>query len=98
MFSIANAIAYKGKMIYFDPDDRQQRQPLPHSLDIEPSAWINVQGKVNDKQAVPAQLYLVHRALAALYQQTGTPPPLYIISPAKRIREALVCQISNPQN
>ena len=57
-----------------------------------------MQGKANDKQAVPAQLDLVHRALAALYQRTGSLPPLYIISPFKRIREALFRQISNPQN
>lgn len=98
MFSIANAIAYEGKMIYFDPDDSEKRRPPADSLDIGPSAWVSVQGKANDKQAVSAQINLVHQALAALYQRTASLPPLYIISPFKRIRELLVRRIANPEN
>ncbi|WP_326541909.1 DEAD/DEAH box helicase [Pseudorhodoferax sp.] len=97
MFSIANEIAYEGKMIYFTPQDPLARLPPPDSLDIGPSAWVDAPGATSDKQVVPGQVALVARALAALYGRTGTLPPIYLISPFKRIKRALLEQLSEPQ-
>jgi superfamily I DNA and/or RNA helicase len=47
---------------------------------------------------VATQVELVHQALVALYQRTGSLPPIYIISPFKRIKEELIGRISKPEN
>ncbi|MGQ9670784.1 MAG: DEAD/DEAH box helicase [Desulfosoma sp.] len=98
MFSIVNEIAYAGKMIFFDPTDPQKRRPPKNSLDLGDSAWVHAPGPANTKQAVPMQIELVHKALVALYQRTGTLPPIYIISPFKRIKDELIGRISKPEN
>jgi flavin-binding protein dodecin len=98
MFSIANEIAYAGKMIFFDPVDPQKRLPPKDSLDLGCSAWVQAPGPASNKQAVATQVELVHQALVALYQRTGTLPPIYIISPFKRIKGELIGQISKPEN
>lgn len=98
MFSIANEIAYEGKMIFFDPTDPTKRLPPEDSLDIGSSAWVHAPGAADAKQSVPIQIDLVHRALVALYRRTGTLPPIYIISPFKRIKTELITRISNQAN
>jgi hypothetical protein len=98
MFSIANEIAYAGKMIFFDPVDPQKRLPPKDSLDLGCSAWVQAPGLTSNKQAVATQVELVHQALVALYQRTGSLPPIYIISPFKRIKEELIGRISKPEN
>lgn len=90
MFTIANQIAYEGKMIFFDPDNPAARLPPPDSLDIGPSAWVNVSGRTHDKQVVPEQVGLVRSAIVELYLRTGELPELYVISPFRRIKESLV--------
>lgn len=94
MFTIANEIAYQGKMIFFDPDNPKSRLPPPDSLDLGPSAWVNVGGKVQDKHAVPEQIDLICQAASALYQRTHQLPALYVISPFKRVKNALVRRLS----
>lgn len=98
MFSIANEIAYAGKMIFFDPADPQKRLPPKDSLDLGNSAWVHAPGQTNNKQAVSTQIELVHQALVTLYQRTGTLPPIYIISPFKRIKDELIGRISKQEN
>jgi hypothetical protein len=98
MFSIANEIAYAGKMIFFDPLDPQKRLPPKDSLDLGSSAWVHAPGSASNKQAVAMQVELVHQALVALYQRTGMLPPIYIISPFKRIKAELIGRISKPEN
>lgn len=95
MFSLANEIAYEGKMIFYNQTDPAKRLPPPDSLDLGPSAWVCASGSTDGKQSVPAQIDLVHRAVVALYQRTGVLPPLYIISPFRRIKEELYARISN---
>src|SRR5690606_24741933 len=92
-----NEIAYEGKMIFFAPKDPAARRPPPDSLDIGHSAWVHVPGATSDKQVVPDQVELVHQALLALYRRTGTLPPIYIISPFKRIKMALTERLSHVQ-
>lgn len=98
MFSIANEIAYEGKMIFFDPDDPKKRLPPADSYNIGSSAWVHSPGVAFSKQAVQSQIDIVHKALVALYQRTGSLPPIYIISPFKRIKDELISQISRPEN
>jgi hypothetical protein len=90
MFSIANDIAYDGKMIFFAPGDPRARLPPGDSLDTGPSAWVHAPGPASDKQVVDAQVDLVQQAVLALFTRTGKPPPIYVISPFKRIKQALV--------
>jgi superfamily I DNA and/or RNA helicase len=95
MFTIANQIAYRGKMIYFDQHDPALRLPPSGSLDVGPSAWVDVGGAAQDKQAVPEQIELVCRAIVELTLRTGELPALYVISPFRRIKEALARRLVN---
>jgi hypothetical protein len=98
MFSIANEIAYAGKMIFFDPSDPKKRMPPENSLDLGSSAWVHAPGRASDKQAVSTQSELVRQALMALYRRIGTLPPIYIISPFKRIKDELIALLSKPSD
>ncbi|WP_188489613.1 DEAD/DEAH box helicase [Stenotrophomonas maltophilia] len=95
MFSIANTIAYEGKMIFSNPWEPSAARPPADSLDIGGSAWVHAPGRTSDKQVVPCQIDLVRQALAVLYHSTGTLPPVYIISPFKRIKNALLARLRN---
>ncbi|MEW6133710.1 MAG: AAA domain-containing protein [Pseudomonadota bacterium] len=98
MFSIANAIAYEGKMIFFAPDDPAKRLPPPDSLNTGESSWVHVPGKTQHKQVVMQQIELVHKALVSLYRRTGELPPVYVISPFRRIKDELIRRIVNLEN
>lgn len=87
MFSIANDIAYGGTMIY---DPGKSRLPPEGTLDLGPSSWVDIGGRVNGRQVVPEQIELVVEALMRLTARRGVLPPLYIITPFRRIRSALV--------
>ncbi|WP_298231828.1 AAA domain-containing protein [uncultured Azohydromonas sp.] len=97
MFTVANTIAYQGKMIYFDPVQPIPRQPPSDSLDLGPSAWVRMGGKASNKQVVPQQIELVCQAVAALYERIGELPALYVISPFRRVKEALTRQLQDPR-
>ncbi|MDH0865670.1 AAA domain-containing protein [Mitsuaria sp. GD03876] len=95
MFSIANEIAYDKKMVFFAPHDPAKRQPPPGTLDLGPSAWVRSAGPTGDKQVVPDQIALVAEALIRLYAAIGALPPIYLISPFKRIKGALADALSD---
>jgi hypothetical protein len=95
MFTIANAIAYRNKMIFFDPSNPESRLPPAGALDLGPSAWIHLGGMAINKQVVPAQVEFVHHAIQILYRRTGKLPALYIISPFRRIKQALTDRIGD---
>lgn len=67
----------------------------PDSLDLGTSAWVDIQGEVTDRQVVPQQIDLVFHAFTELYQHHQGFPPLYIITPFKRIKNALIRAISD---
>lgn len=96
MFSIANDIAYDGKMIFYDPENASARRPPADSLDLGPSAWVHAPGLASHRQVVGSQIELVQQVLAALYARTGRLPPVYVISPFKRIKQALIDSLSKP--
>ena len=98
MFEIANRIAYQDKMVFFDPLNPASRRPPADSLDLGCSAWVNLGGTVQGKQVVHEQVQLVVQAVVAVYQRTGSLPPLYIISPFRRIREALFKAMVNVES
>jgi hypothetical protein len=95
MFTIANTIAYSGKMIFFDPDKPESRLPPVGTLDMGPSAWVRLSGTALNKQVVPEQVELACQAVHILYQRTGQLPELYIISPFRRIKQALIDKIGD---
>lgn len=96
MFTIANTIAYQGKMIFFAPDNLELRRPPADSLDLGVSAWVDIcGGMAKDKQVVQEQVDLVCQAVVSLYQRTGELPALYIISPFRRIKEALTRKLAD---
>jgi hypothetical protein len=85
MFSLANAIAYDGKMVI------EERRRVPQALKVPmgESAWIEIDGKAAFKQVVPEQIEFVAALLLKLYQLEGDLPALYVISPFKAVRNAL---------
>jgi superfamily I DNA and/or RNA helicase len=94
MFTIANQIAYRGKMIYFDQHDPALRLPPSDSVDVGPSAWVDIGGMAQDRQAVPEQIELVCRAIVELSVRTGGLPALYVISPFRRIKDAVARRLA----
>lgn len=98
MFSIANSIAYQGKMVFFDPDQPVPRVPPANSLDLGPSCWIKMGGKAEDKQVVPDQIEFACKVVMALYARNLQLPPLYIISPFRRIKQALSMKLKDKAN
>jgi hypothetical protein len=95
MFTIANAIAYQNKMIFFDPDRPQSRLPPAGTLDLGPSAWVCLGGATLNKQVVPEQVEFACQAVQTLYRRTGKLPDLYVISPFRRIKQALIDKIAD---
>lgn len=91
MFGIANAIAYDNKMVY----GFKERTPPKEALNLGQSAWVNVPGSTSFRQVVPSQITLVFQAVVALYQSLQQLPPLYIISPFKRIKIELIDMLSD---
>lgn len=85
MFSLANAIAYDGKMVI----EPQRRIPSPLKVAMGPSAWIDITGPASFKQVVPEQIDFVAALIVELYQQGGALPDLYVISPFKAVRNAV---------
>ncbi|WP_320196712.1 AAA domain-containing protein [Agrobacterium rosae] len=90
MFSLANDIAYDGKMV-FGLADRSS------SDDIAPrfgsSAWIDVKGLAAGKQNVPEQVDFIVDVLIASVRRDGNLPVIYIITPFKEIKYALITGI-----
>jgi AAA domain len=95
MFTIANAIAYQNKMIFFDPDRPESRLPPADTLDIGPSAWVCLGGVALNKHVVREQVELVVEAVQILYRRTRMLPDLYVISPFRQIKQALIDRISD---
>ncbi|MGU3777829.1 AAA domain-containing protein [Burkholderia metallica] len=86
MFTVANRIAYRGKMVY----GLKSRDPSGDPLErLGNSAWIDVRGRTSHRQVVPEQIEAVAALLIRLYADSGTLPPLYVITPFKAIRKAL---------
>ncbi|WP_042338212.1 DEAD/DEAH box helicase [Paraburkholderia ferrariae] len=89
MFSIANRIAYEGKMVF----GLKSRKPSKDDLNPGDSAWVDVRGKTSEKQVVPAQIDVVAELIVRLYAASGELPPLYVISPFKAIKGAIVSRL-----
>jgi hypothetical protein len=94
MFTIANYIAYQDKMIFFSQDKPELRLPPADSLDVGPSAWVDIGGMARNRQVVTEQVELVRQGVMSLYRRTGELPALYIISPFRRVKEALIRALS----
>ena len=91
MFRIANAIAYENRMVF----GLKSAEPAADGYDLGASAWVNVSGATQGRHVVPAQIELVTQAVMDLYRSKGKLPPLYVISPFKRIKRALLEHLSD---
>lgn len=91
MFNIANEIAYEGKMIFGAED----RHPPNDSLNLGDSAWVQISGATENKQVVPGQIELVTEGLIALARSIGGLPPIYVISPFRRIASTLRTRLAD---
>jgi hypothetical protein len=89
MFSIANRIAYEGKMVF----GLKSRKAPKDDLNLGDSAWVDVRGKTSEKQIVPAQVDVVEQLIVRLYAASGELPPLYVISPFKAIKGAIASRL-----
>lgn len=86
MFSLANRIAYRDKMVFGLKERRPAGDAPPFYGD---SVWIDVGGKVAGRQRVPQQIDFMVDVLTATYSRDGVLPDLYVISPFKEIKNAL---------
>lgn len=91
MFRIANAIAYENKMVF----GLKSTTPPADGYNLGASAWVHVPGATDGRHVVPAQVAIVTTAVMSLYQSKGKLPPLYIISPFKLIKRALIESLSD---
>ncbi len=93
MFSIANKIAYNGKMVHGlpNPHPGQEKAPI-----LTPNCWIDLGGKVSGKQTVPEQVRFASAIVVNCYKQAGKLPDLYLISPFKEVKAALNHELANP--
>ncbi len=76
MFSLANGIAYNGKMIHGDED----LSPGPGD-----SRWLDSTGALEGRHFVPAQAERVAQMLKSHIERNSSPPNVYIISPFKAV-------------
>lgn len=86
MFSLANRIAYRDKMVFGGRLLFAGEDAAPFYGD---SAWIDIEGKVCGKQTVPEQVGFIVDVLTATYRRDGALPDIYIISPFKETKNAL---------
>ncbi|PYE85304.1 DEAD/DEAH box helicase [Phyllobacterium leguminum] len=90
MFSLANRIAYHGKMVFAAGERTLMEDVAPFYGD---SAWIDIGGRVAGKQTVPEQVAFIVAVLAASFRRDGSLPDIYIISPFKETKAALKREI-----
>jgi len=86
MFGLANKIAYDGKMV-------QATVPPESSkiggLDLLPSSWVQLGGHARDRQLVQEQVELVIAALQRWRRAVDDDPPVFVITPFRRIAKEL---------
>lgn len=92
MFSVANAIAYNDKMVHGLPEPHPGQEKFPV---LKPSCWIDLGGKVSGKQAVPEQIRFASAMVVDCYKRTGSLPHLYLISPFREIKAALIKELNS---
>lgn len=91
MFRIANTIAYENRMIF----GLKSTSPAADGYGLGASAWVHAPGATQGRHVVPAQVELVTQAVMNLYRSKEALPRLYIISPFKRIKQALLESLSD---
>lgn len=86
MFSIANAVAYRGLMV-------QAKTPGPSQMiaALGPSAWFDVEGRAADKWS-PDEGEIVLALLRRL-RDKGVPPDCYVLSPFRLVAEGMSATI-----
>ncbi|MGH0238043.1 DEAD/DEAH box helicase [Sinorhizobium meliloti] len=90
MFSLANRIAYGGKMVYGAGNPAPSADVAPYYGD---SAWIDIRGRVAGKQTVPEQVAFVAEVVTASFRRDAGLPDIYVITPFKETKSALKREI-----
>jgi hypothetical protein len=90
MFGIANRIAYGGKMV----SGLAGRAPALEAYWGD-SAWIDVSGCTSHGQVVTEQVELVLRTVVARHRAAGALPPLYVVSPFRKVKAELMSTLSD---
>ena len=86
MFTVSNTIAYGGTMVYGLPEKTcPNGPPIPFE-----SAWIDIPGEVSHLQVVPEQIDFVVKLVIQLHARTEDFPLLYIITPFKSVKKAIL--------
>lgn len=80
MFSIANNIAYNGKMFHGSKSPEGKANPVWGK-----SAWIDISGEVDGKHYVPEQGRYVAQMVYQYFIETDRLPDVYIISPFRKV-------------
>ncbi len=84
MFSIANKIAYNGKMFH------GSEQPCATTHEVwGNSAWIDIEGEVEGKHYVPEQGAYVAEMVLKYFRESGALPDIYIISPFRKVADGV---------
>lgn len=94
MFSLANRIAYDGKMVYGLGERRPAGDAAPY---FGESAWIDIGGTVEGRQTVFEQIDFVAALLVDSYAKFNQLPNLYVISPFKEVKNALIREMRRPE-
>lgn len=90
MFSLANQIAYRGKMVFAAAERSLSADVAPFYGE---SAWIDIEGHVAGKQTVPEQVAFIAQVLVSSFRRDGVLPDIYVISPFKETKAALKREI-----
>ena len=86
MFTVSNHIAYGETMVYGLPRTTcPDGPPIPFK-----SAWIDIPGEVSNLQVVPGQIDFVVQLVIRLHAAMGDFPSLYIITPFKSVKKAIL--------
>jgi hypothetical protein len=90
MFSIANQIAYNGKMFH-GAENPQETSDFIWGA----SSWFDIAGEIEGKHFVPQQAEFICQLLHQYVDQQRQLPDLYIISPFRKVKAGvyrLLCQ------
>lgn len=98
MFSIANAIAYSGKMVFHGYNKPESRLPPASSFNLGQSSWITLGGSASYHQVVTEQIHFTLKAVREILHLTDSLPDFYIISPFRRIKDALIETLGDLEN
>lgn len=93
MFSIANEIAYEGKMVYGNGNNKA---PPHDSIALGESAWIDITpNSEKNLSQIQREMNFIKIVLKRLTRKLNAEPPIYIITPFRKIKEQLQKEVKD---